>query len=421
MRILVLEKEPQQRDALLKRVQSSFVQAGLKRAELLSGGLSTLGANAAKGAPEITFLGPSYYQDLEDSIARVRSVYPETALAVVLDNDIYAAEAVELRRSISVRIMPLADVAQMAQFILDASSARAKQNDSAAKGVIAVTHLKGGVGGSTIANGLAACWAMHGKSVALLDLDDLNPQLTDWARVPRATRDAVARCLTQGEIPKGHLGQLVHTIEDIAFPCSIVGQPQYYGESFHMKADVITGAPSSADFIDALIPQLQSVFDVVLIDTGNSWGISTFASLPYCEHVVLACDEDSNSVRRSLDILSRLYAESDDPAEFDLSKWSLVLNSYTSHNLSLEDAAGLVADKELFPDSLSLHTLPPSAMGSSWVYSKESFFELSEPSVQQRLIELAFSLIPFRYQLTPEQGEDIVGRLRKSIKTLVGA
>ncbi len=420
MRILVLDREADARTALLKRVQSAFVQAGLKRAELLEGGLSTLGANAAKGTPEITFLGPGYYQDLEDSIARVRSVYPDTALAVVLDNDIYAAEAVELRRSISVRIMPLADVAQMAQFILDATSARRKKSDSTAKGVVAVTHLKGGTGASTLANALAACWGSHEKSVVILDLDDLNPQLTDWARVPRATRDATANFLTLGEIPSSRIGELIHSIEGIAYPCSIVGQPQHYGESFHMKADVITGAPSSADFIDALIPQLQNLFDVVVIDTGNSWGISTFATLPYCERVLLVTDEDSNSVQRSLDVLLRLYAESDDPAEFDLGKWSLVLNSFTAQNLSLEDAAMLIAEKELFPDSLSLYTVPPSPQGSAWVYSKESFFELSEAEVQESVRELAFSLIPFRYQ-PAEGGEDFVGLLRKSIKSLVGA
>jgi len=102
-------------------------------------------------------------------------------LGVVLANEVYATEAVELRRIVSARIMPIADIAQMAQFILDFDSQMGPDAVLRNRGVITLLQFKGGVGTTTLAAALGACWARHDLKTVLVDLDDVSAHLSSWA------------------------------------------------------------------------------------------------------------------------------------------------------------------------------------------------------------------------------------------------
>lgn len=395
MQILVIDIDARVRSQLVSRLQEALRRMGLKRAQMVEGD-GDFSNSRLKEAPVAAFLGPGCYPKLEELITSFRAYLPTTPVAIVLDNDVYATEAVDLRRTIPLRIVPLADIAQMAQFILESESRAPGSAVSTNRGVVTVAQLKGGVGASTIAAGLAACWARHELSTVIIDLDDLNPQLTDWARVGTAQRKVVAELLRAGSVPSHRLDEMLSGVEGFDGGLAVIGQPENYSEAFHFRADVLDRAPSSADFINALIPVLQEEFDVIVIDAGRSWGVSCFASLILSQHVLLITDDDGMSLRRTVDNLLRLYRESEDPAEFDLAKWKIIFNAYTQRLLTPNDVTTEIEELEIFPDTTSLFTIPFSERGRQWGAPGESFYDAAEDHIKEILRDLAFNLIPFR-------------------------
>jgi cellulose biosynthesis protein BcsQ len=415
MRILIVDPNEESRAILVSRVQESLRQIGLRRAELIEGGLDILDSaddNASAGAG---FLGPGCFADAERSTKLFNATFPGVPCALVLENELYSTQAVELRRILSVRIMAIADIAQMAGFILDSDQQTNVQSGVKNRGIVSVTQLKGGVGSSTVAAGLAACWARNDLSVALLDFDDVNPQITDWARAGVSQRRTVSDLIRIGEVPSFRVNELLHPVEGYDGKLVVVPQPENYQESFHFKADVIEGAPSIAVFIESLLDVLRDEFDVIVADLGRSWGISSFAMLPHSQHVLLVTDDDGMSVRRTLDNLKRLARESDDDDEFDLSRWSFVLNSYTGRMLSPKELSDEIQELDLFPESAVLYTIPFSDRGRQWGAPGQSFYEMVEPVVKAGFDRVAFNLIPFRQQAE----EPVYGKLRKRLQKMV--
>ena len=416
MRVLVLDNDPESRGMLFSRLEEALRQAEIRRAELVEGNFESLGRLIAQEPPHIAFLGPGCYQQLEDSLARFRAVFPRVPVALVLGNDIYATEAVELRRILSVRIMPVADIAQMAQFILDCDGPAASGMHRS-RGVISVMQLKGGVGGSTIAASLAACWARNDMSVALVDFDDLNPHLTSWAKVPTPMRKATAAMLRSGDVPRYRTRELVHQLPAYAGQLGVVGQPESYSDAFHLKADVLEGAASSAAFVGSMLSALKDEFDVVVVDAGRSWGVGTFSLLPESEKVVMVLDNDPLSLERTIANFMRLYRESDDAAEFDLAKWSFVLNRFAATGVQLNDVVEAVENLELFPETVDLYPVPLVPAAAGWSSTDSTLFELADESAQAIIRDLAYSLVPFQFTAT---AAPLYDRLRRSVTRLIG-
>ncbi|MBL7662684.1 AAA family ATPase [bacterium] len=417
MRILVVDKDEASRALLMSRVEEAIRQVGLKRVDLALGDYSLFSELATTEPCGAIFLGPSLIGEVESAMQLARAGFPSVPLALVLDNEVYAERAVELRRLLPIRLIAIADIPQMAAFLLDSETELNTLPGNKNRGVVAVTQLKGGVGCSTVAAALASCWARHGLSTALVDLDDVNPQLSDWARANTSQRLAVSELLRQGEVSKQRINDLVSPVDGYDGKLVVVPQPELYRESFHFKADVLEHAPSAVNFVKTLISLLREEFDVVVVDVGRSWGVASFAMLPISQHILLVMDDDGMSVRRSIDNLQRLVKESDDAEEFDLSRWSVVLNAVTGKLLTAKDVATELQELELFPETSNLYTMPFSETGRQWGAPGQSYFDLAEPQGRQAVQHIAFSIIPFRQELVIEQPLE---KLIKGVQKLTG-
>ena len=418
MRILVLDVNDSARATVTTRIEEALRQAGVRRAELLEGDPDSLAKLVAEDPPHLCFIGPGCYRDLEASLARYRMVYPKVPVAVVLNNEVYSEEGIELRRALRIRVIPIADIGQMAQFILDCDAPSETASSASTRGVISVLQFKGGVGSSTVACALAACWARNGVSTALVDLDDVNPQISDWACVGSSQRRSISEAIRAGEVGRYKLGEIGYPVASYDGGLTVFAQPEHYGESFHFKADVLENAPSIASYITSLIKGLQEVYDVVIIDAGRSWGISTFAALTLSQKVLTVIDDDAISLRRSLENFNRIYRESDDTAEFDLGKWSFLLNAYTGKILSVSDVLEEIDRLDVFPEKVDLMTLPYSEKGREWGLTPLSFFDLAEQGIRNTIGEIAFGLVPFQYEA---EAGPIYDRLKKGLTRMVRA
>lgn len=411
MHILIIDRDPASRATLYGRVQLATRQADLRRVQLTDCDLDRLSLFKPDDI-DGCIVGPGCYETLDHVTERVRSFFPDRSISVILDNETYANYAVGLRKAFGLRVIPIGDLAQIASFLIDCEN-EASRGGSANSGVIGVAQLKGGVGATTITAALASCYSKNGLSVCAIDLDDVNPQLTDWGRVGQAQRQALIEFLKKGDIPAGRQNEILFPIDGFDGRFNMIGQPQQYSQAFHFKADVIEGAPSSAQFIDALIPILREEFDVVLIDFGRSWGVSTIATFKYCQEILLVTDDDGMSVRRTLDCLQRLKRESDDPNELDLNRWSIILNAYTGRLISPNDLAAEIQEMDLLPPEASLYTIPFSERGRLWGAPGQTLFELCEENVRSVITKLACNLVAFRYA---NNDSDLLGKVESFVR-----
>jgi cellulose biosynthesis protein BcsQ len=417
MELVIFENEAGVRAAVSARLREALRQAEIEDfsiADLDSAAAASHDWSRVAGC----FIGPSAFSEIDDVLATLRLVFPSGKTAIVLEPDHYARQGVLLRKRLNLTVISSADVAQMASFAIECQlSATAVQAGPRGKGIIGVCQLKGGVGATTITTALAACWARHGLSVCALDLDDVNPQLTAWARVGISQRTVAAELLRQGEVPANRINELVFPVEGFEGRLVVVGQPESYNEGFHFKANVLDGAPSSSEFINSLIGNLSSEFDVIIVDLARSWGIATFSLLTICQHILLVTDDDGMSVRRTLDGLHRMRKESDDSDEFDMSKWSLALNAYTGKLISPKDIAMEIQEMELFPSNANLFAVPFSETGRQWGAPGKSFYDLADPKTREVIRKIAGTFVPFAEQAEPAGAAKLI----KYVQGLVGS
>ncbi len=413
MQLAIIDVNPATRAALSGRVQEAIRQAEIRKVEVID--VDTARLESFDGSLMIGVLvGPGCFDQVEDIVEKVRINFPTALMGVVLEAEIYANEGVVLRKKLNAHVMPLADMAQLASFIIDCEERAVTGMSSAGnKGVIGVAQLKGGVGATSIVSALASCWARNGLTVAAVDLDDVNPQLTAWGRVGVAQRAVCADLLRQGEVPINRLNEMLNPVEGYEGRLVVAGQPEQYQDGFHFKADVLDGCPSSAEFINSLMSILKTEFDTVIVDLGRSWGISTFATLPHCQQILLVTDDDGMSVRRSLDGLQRLKREAEDLSELNLDKWSLVLNAYSGRLISPRDLAAEIRDMELFPNEAALFTIPFSERGRQWGGPGQSFYDAADEKTRFIIQKIAYTLVPFRVEQQAPMMDKLVKKWRQ--------
>lgn len=417
MKLLLFETSPESRAVLLGRVQEGARQADLRRIEVYEGDFEKSDEHDWSLVIGCV-IGPGWYPQIEETVSQLRSLYPSGPIAVILPPETYSAEAVTLRRRLNVQIIALSDLAQIANFLIDCDTRAGGGGGSVRnRGIIGVCQIKGGVGTTTLCAALAACWAKHGLSTAAVDFDDVSPQLTAWGRVGVAQRGVTSELLHNGEVPASRINELVNPVEGFEGRLVVVGQPDAYNESFHFKANVLEGAPSAGDFVRSLVENFKNEFDVIIFDLARSWGVGTFSALPLCTHVLLVTDDDGMSVRRTLDGLARLKRESDDDQEFNLSKWSLILNSYTGRLISPKDVVAEIQEMELFPPESNLWTVPFSESGRQWGAPGQSMYELCDQRTRDELRKIAHSLVPFRFEREPGLHSKLLKRWQALVQT----
>jgi MinD-like ATPase involved in chromosome partitioning or flagellar assembly len=394
MQLIVIDTSPPLRAALLGRVQEASRQAGLQRIAVIDvDPLNLDGVNW--GSTVGCFIGTGCGSILKDLLTKLQGAHAICPVAIVVDVETYATEAVAIHKILGREVVAETDLTQMANFIVDCErEASGRPSGVRPRHIIGVTQLKGGVGVTSLTAALGVCWSSVGKTVAVIDFDDVSPQLTEWARIPPAQRALTGELLRTGEVTIDKLRDFVHPIEGFDGRLVAIGQPLLYSEAFHFRAYVMEGAPSSSEFVSSVLSLLSSEYDIVLIDLGRSWGVSAFAALPWCERVLFVLDDDGISVRRSLDSLMRLKQESGDPEEFNLNRWVVALNKVTGQRLSTRDITAAVEQTELFPKNTPIAMIPYTEKGRQWGATGTSMYTLCESRVRASLDSLADILVP---------------------------
>lgn len=420
MEILLLESSAAAKAVLRGRIVEALRQAEIRGIELVEGSETSL-TSQSWGTICGCILGPSLHQTAEATLQNIRRTFSQGPLALVLNEDAYNEEAASLTRKLDVRVYSMGELTALVAFLVECEKQQSLIASRKSKNIFGVCQFKGGVGTTTLAAALGGCWARHGISTALIDLDDVNPHLTAWARVGISKRSAVSEHLSLGHVPESRIVDVAAPIEGYQNKLAVIGQPEQYNDGFHFKANVIDAAPSSSEFMHSLLSALKAHYEGVVIDLSRSWGLATFATLPRCERVLLVTDEDRQSIKRSLDILRRLRKESDDPDEFDLSRWILVINGYSGDRIKLEEVRTLIEESDLTGAKVPLVTIPYSFSGGGWAGEHgTTFIDIADPGTREAIAQLAYSLIPYQSETTPESQGGRAGFFSTLISQLRG-
>jgi len=396
MEILLIESSAAAKAVLRGRIVEALRQAEIRGIEVVEGSETELAAQSW-GTICGCILGPSFHKTAETTIQNIRRTFSQGPIALVLNEDAYNEEAASLTRKLDVRVYSMGELTALVAFLMDCEKQQSLIGSRKSKNIFGICQFKGGVGATTLAAALSGCWARNSIPTALIDLDDVNPHITAWARVGISKRSAVSEHLSLGHVPESRISDIAAPIEGYHGKLAVIGQPEHYNDGFHFKANVIDSAPSSSEFMHSLLSALKAQYEAVTIDLSRSWGLATFATLPRCERVLLVTDEDRQSIKRSLDILRRLRKESDDPDEFDLSRWMLVINGYSGDRIKLEEVRALIEESDLTGTKVPLATIPYSFSGGGWAGEQgKTFLDVADPATRIAITQLAYSLIPYQ-------------------------
>jgi cellulose biosynthesis protein BcsQ len=387
--LVIIDYRPEFRAALIGRAREAIRQAGLKRFqpyEVDRFHLDRFDWSLSSGA----IIGPGCEHEIVQVIADVREKFPVGKIGVVLKKEQYRAQATDLRIEYGVYPIPEGDLAQIVSFVIECDRVQGDDGQEFKnRGIVGLVHFKGGVGCSSISAALAACWARHDLQVALLDFDDVTPNITHWSQAEEVHRMAVSNFIRMGQVPPGRLNEVLYPVEGYRGRMFVVPQPEHYGDSFHFKSNAIPDAPGIRTYIESLFQELKREFDVVVVDLGRSWGISTFVSLSMCQKVILVCDDDPSALRQTVRGCERLVRETNNDALLGIKNWNIVMNSYTGQVVTPREFQQQFELLDIFSPSTSYPVVPYSRSGRFWGNPGITLYELSDEATQEKLIQLA--------------------------------
>lgn len=389
MEFVVIDVTPAQRAALLGRVQEAIRLAGLSQVTVSEVDPLSLDAISWDGVLGC-FVGSGTGAVVKEILAKINSARSECPIALVLDSETYLTEAVKIHKLVGHTVVAETDLIQISNWILDAErKSSGRQLGNKQRRVIAVTQMKGGVGASTVVSSLAALFASQEKSVAIVDLDEVTCNLTEWSMVPQSNRTVVSELVRGAAQFSECLRDALYRPEAYKGGVAVFPQPSMFQEGLHVKAPVLNGAPQGSDFIQHLFPLLIGEFDIVLVDCSKSWGIATLATLGWCEKIVLLIDEEPLSLQSTFQSLARLRDESGDVDEFNFTKWSLVLNKFTGKKTSMKEILAWASEADLFTSDSKIFALGFSNQATKASGPGESLYERADSKLKKEFVTLA--------------------------------
>jgi chromosome partitioning protein len=140
------------------------------------------------------------------------------------------------------------------------------------KKIISVVNMKGGVGKTTTAVNIAACWGELGKKVLLVDIDPQGSSSASYGVMNegRELLDALRR--------RGALSVVPTDVNEVDL---VPSGPEL------VTADQIFMGTDNNDLLSACIGETRGEWDIIIIDCPPSLGLLTMNALMASKHVLI--------------------------------------------------------------------------------------------------------------------------------------
>ena len=346
--------------------------------------------NSAPGAFSV---GSSY--SLEDAYTlcrELRSAHPHTPILLFVEPTEYSLRTLRRFQQLTYEVFSVDETP--IRIVHALSSILASQETQASGSLVLVHGVKGGVGATSVVSGLAHAAEALAKKAVVVDLSangvfSLYMGVQRWVSSDHAVaihdriapdRRLVEKCLTTA--PNGIT---------VLLPPS--GGTEIRERWLRQEDTFEVGL--------GIIEQLQSMFDVVLVDCANAEGILPFALRCRANARILVTSNDPASVHL-LGTSVADYVEC--PGEGTL---HVLVNHIFERGLDQDDVLDFLHCHKLFkPSMATMEPLPFDPRGRNWIGTGNSFYTESSKAVQQRLEDaLATALLPLDEILARGHGQ----------------
>ncbi len=393
MKVLVLEQDDDFREDLLLRIEEALKLSLLRGVSVVGRSLIEAGSES----PDLIFLSFLDEVDYIEVVGRVSAMFPEAEIVLMVPSEQYVEEAVELRRKTSLRVVAVGDIPQVAQIFLDLDGVKSGVFGQSVGKLISIVHVSGGVGASSIALSLAQRFAQRDLSTLLFDIDYVRQTLARWASYGVLERREFSALVDSNiNITLEKVRAIIQQVPTGNPMFGFIGSLDSFVRSNNFFGSGVGYGTDGLERFELLILELVRAYDSLVVDLGNLWGVGALTTLSLSSKVVLVLPEDRSKFRADLEFLQRMSSESDDPLEFDFSKWQPIVVGRSNKPVAPELEHELT-DFGLFPKKSNLQFLPFQKSASSWFEAGQSGVSQVDKNFDMQILELAKLIFPRRF------------------------
>jgi cellulose biosynthesis protein BcsQ len=374
MRIACVENTAAERVSLQKFIDDAFAKCRgsighLALAQTYPCSKEEVIVNAA---PHVVVVGPMFSVEQSFLCCReIRAAHPKAPLVVLLSAENYSLRMLRRFERVSSDVFSTDETSTR---IVHKLSSFAELGWVKTKGkLITITGVKGGVGATSVAVGLAHALEAIGKKAALVDLSlhaslihymaperwhspDYSAAVVD--RIP-PDRELLARCLT--EAPNG---------------ISLLLPPSGGSDVRELWLRDSKRFEISLSLIEIMLEQ----FDAVLVDIAASEGVLQFALNCRADTRLLVSSNDPASVHLLSTLLNSIC---ESPGEGQV---QILVNQLQEKSLTYDDILDFLYCSQRFePAMMSLEALPFDTCAKNWIGTGNSFYTEAGSKLQAGL------------------------------------
>jgi cellulose biosynthesis protein BcsQ len=386
MQLLIIEQSEAQRADIQKRVEEASRSTGLRNIGIEAVEMKQIGSIV----PDLIILGNFAKDQIQEINSRLNSIFPNIPIILLLNTEDYLEDAVELHKRTSIRIIASGDLPQISQVLIDLAQPTIKSSIFLGKAkIISFVSIKGGVGTSTLVASTAEYYAENKISTLIIDLNYSNQDLSTFYEYSIEGKSAFEKSI---KIAFPEIKDLKPLIENVkkedTRQLSIIGHPNTFLDSYQFFTNTLPINEINSVWIELFLSKISSEFEIIIIDLGNHWGISTLASLANSTNVCLVMEEDEWCIKRSFSMINKISSESEDPAEFDFRKWKFLINGMKSQAISEELVTKYNAEYNLVQKP-SVNGFPWSKKSIGWNLGNQSAYKIGEISYKESISNFA--------------------------------
>ncbi len=397
MKVLVLEQDDDFREDLLLRIEEAVKLSLVRGISIVARSLLEAGSES----PDLIFLSFLDEVDYTEVVGRVKGMFPEAEIVLIVPSEQYVEEAVELRRKTLYRVVATGDIPQIAQIFLDIEGSRSGLFGGPSGKLISVVHVSGGVGASSMALSLAQRFSDRKASTLLIDIDYVRQSLSNWARYGVLERREFGALVDSNvNITLEKIKAIIQQVPNIEGQTAntqfgFIGLLDSFVKSSTFLGSGVGYGSEGVERFESLLLELVSAYDSVVIDVGNLWGIGALTALSLSSKVIFAFPDDSLRLQSDLQFIQRMASESDDPLEFDFSKWeSVLINKNAKSPATLEALSVELLETGVFGADKKLNILPPQKSATSWLAPGSEGVVQVDKNYEMELLSICRTISP---------------------------
>lgn len=335
---------------------------------------------AVNRAPDVIVIGPEFLPDEAYSVClEIRNEHKDTPILLVLQSEHYSLRTLRRFERVTTDVFVMGESDTR---LLHMLCRLEQQKLSGVEGkLVAICGVKGGVGATSVAGGLAHAAQAMGKTAVIVDLSS-NAALLHYMGTPRWQSTEFATCLLEGIAPDKALVESCLAVSPNGLNLFLPPAGSTEVRELWLRE------PNRLNYTLGIIEMLREQFDVIFVDLAGTEGVLPFAIVARADTRLLVTSNDPASIH----LLSRKIGElSQVPGDGEL---RILISMLTERGLTKDDVVDFLLINRNFNQEMSqLRPIPFDAQGKNWIGTGNTFYTESKKPTQSALEQCLATLL----------------------------